>query len=235
MIRQYSILVEFLGHALGPDYEIALHDLGRKQPAVVAIAHGKISGRTIGAPLTNVAMQLISEKAYVTQNWKLNYRGVSADGKILRCCTFFIKDEKGALTGLLCINFDDSRYHALSKQVFALCHPDEYAARNIVIDAVPLKHGMPEQSGEELFYNSIASATEDALSSVLNHTDVPPERLTQSEKLGVIQVLAQKGIFMLKGTIPIVAKKLACSQASIYRYLSKINQDKNQKCNGTGN
>ena len=56
LIRRYSLLVEFLGRILGPDYEIVLHDLSRKQPSVIAIANGQISGRTIGAPLTNVAM-----------------------------------------------------------------------------------------------------------------------------------------------------------------------------------
>ena len=27
MRRQYTVLVDFLGHILGPDYEVALHEL----------------------------------------------------------------------------------------------------------------------------------------------------------------------------------------------------------------
>ena len=27
LIRQYTLIVDFLGHVLGPDYEIALHEL----------------------------------------------------------------------------------------------------------------------------------------------------------------------------------------------------------------
>lgn len=221
VIRRYALLVEFLGRMLGPDYEIALHDLSCKQPSIVAIANGNISGRSIGAPLTNVAMQLIAEKAYLTQDWKLNYRGLAANGKVLRCSTLFLKDERGALIGLLCINFDDSRYRELSEKVFSLCHPDEYAARNIAISAT-------ESAEQETFYNSISAATEDAFLAVTSNANIPTDRLTQAEKLEIIQLLDKKGVFMLKGAIPMVAKRLSCSQASVYRYLSKIHQEKQQ-------
>ncbi len=225
VIRRYTLLVEFLGRMLGPDYEIALHDLSSKQPSIVAIANGHISGRSIGAPLTNVAMQLIAEKAYLTQDWKLNYRGLSANGTVLRCSTLFLKDERGALIGLLCINFDDSRYRDLSEKVFTLCHPDDYAAKNIAISAT-------ESIEQETFYNSISAAAEDAFLAVTSNANIPTDRLTQAEKLEIIQLLDQKGVFMLKGAIPTVAKRLSCSQASVYRYLSKIHQEKQPEDGG---
>lgn len=224
MIRQYSLLVEFLGRTLGPDYEIALHDLGKKQ-SIVAISNGHISGRTIGAPLTNIAMQNIAERTYETKNYHLSYRGLSVNGKLLRCSTFYIKDDHGTLVGLLCINFDDSRYQELSEKVFSLCHPDEYAEQNIAISAIPLS---PENSEEEAFYSSIAAAADDALLSVMNSSSVPADRLTQDEKMEIVGLLNRKGIFMLKGAVTEVAEKLSCSPASIYRYLSKINRKRNQ-------
>lgn len=223
MIRQYSLLVEFLGKMLGPDYEVALHDLGKKNPALVAIANGQISGRAVGAPLTNVALQIISERAYETQNFRLNYRGSSASGKTLRCSTFFIKDEKGQLSGMLCINFDDSRYSELSQRIFTLCHPDDFVTRNISISSLPPAE---ENSVQETFYSSIAAAIDDALHTVLQSAELPPERLTQEEKMKVVEVLEQKGIFMLKGAVVEVAEKLFCSQASIYRYLGKLSRGK---------
>lgn len=219
LIRRYTLLIEFLGHMLGPDYEIALHDLTCKKPSIIAIANGHVSGRSIGAPLTNMAIQLIAEKAYLTQKWKLNYRGLSTNGKVLRCSTLFIKDEHNTLVGLLCINFDDSRYRDLSEKIFSLCHPDDYADTNISIS-------ITENVEQETFYNSISAATDAAIQTVTNNAKVPTDRLTQVERMEIIQLLDQKGIFLLKGAIPIVAKQLSCSQASIYRYLSKIKQEK---------
>ena len=56
LFQQYSILVDYLGKVLGPDYEIVLHDLTQSNKEVVAIANGHISGRTVGGPLTNTAL-----------------------------------------------------------------------------------------------------------------------------------------------------------------------------------
>ena len=113
LLRQYQQLTEFLGQALGPDYEVALHDLTDKNRSIIAIANGHVSGRSIGAPLTNVALGILMDKSYETRDYLLHYSGVSINGKDLRSSTMFIK-EHGKLVGMLCVNFDDSRYRAIS-------------------------------------------------------------------------------------------------------------------------
>ena len=123
LLQHYIKLTEFLGQALGPDYEVALHDMTDKNRSIVAIANNHISGREIGAPLTNVALKILMDKSYETQDYRLHYCGLSAEGKTLRSSTMFIK-HNSKLVGMLCINFDDSRYLAASENVLRLCHPD---------------------------------------------------------------------------------------------------------------
>jgi len=108
LLQQYVKLTEFLGHTLGPDYEVALHDLTDRNRSIVAIANSHVSGRELGAPLTNTALKILRDKSYESHDYLLHYRGVSADGRILRSSTFFIK-QNGKLIGMLCINFDDRR------------------------------------------------------------------------------------------------------------------------------
>ena len=45
LLQQYMKLTEFLGLTLGPDYEVALHDLTNKDRSIIAIANNHISGR----------------------------------------------------------------------------------------------------------------------------------------------------------------------------------------------
>ena len=45
MRRQYTVLVDFLGHILGPDYEVALHELKDDSNEIIAIANGELTGR----------------------------------------------------------------------------------------------------------------------------------------------------------------------------------------------
>ena len=54
LLQQYIKVTEFLGLTLGPDYEVALHDMTDKNRSIIAIANNHISGRYVGAPLTNV-------------------------------------------------------------------------------------------------------------------------------------------------------------------------------------
>ena len=108
LLQQYMKLTEFLGLALGPDYEVALHDLTNRDRSIIAIVNNHISGREIGAPLTNMALGILRDRSYETSDYCLQYHGISVNGKDLRSNTFFIKQD-GRLIGLLCINFDAIR------------------------------------------------------------------------------------------------------------------------------
>ena len=223
-IHFYTKLTEFLGRALGPDYEVAFHDLTDTNHSLVAIANNHISGRNIGAPLTNVALKILADRSYQTADYRTHYRGMSVDGRILRCSTMFIKDDNNELVGLLCINFDDSRYQELSERILELCHPDIFVESNFLFDAdrVPLR---PSTEDTESFHNSIDDVAGNAVSDVLRDMGVTAERLTHDEKMSVVGKLDTRGVFLLKGAVRDVARALCCSPASVYRYLSKLRNE----------
>ena len=56
-LAPYAEMVEFLGEALGKEYEVVLHDLTNPECSIVAIANGELSGRSIGGPVTDFAFQ----------------------------------------------------------------------------------------------------------------------------------------------------------------------------------
>ena len=87
---------------------------------IIAIANSHISGRKLGAPLTNMSLSILRDKSYERIDYHLHYCSINVNGKDLRSSTFFIKDS-GELIGLLCINFDDSRYLAASENVLSGC------------------------------------------------------------------------------------------------------------------
>lgn len=219
LLQQYMKLTEFLGIALGPDYEVALHDLTNRDRSIIAIANNHISGREIGAPLTNMALGILRDRSYEHSDYCLQYHGVSVNGKDLRSNTFFIK-QGGRLIGMLCINFDDSRYRELSDRVLSLCHPDLF-----LTNVLP-KPGVPEAAEDhpvpEKFRNSSDAVTVDAVNRELDRMGVVAERLTPEERLKVIAALEASGTFLLKGAVKSAAVSLHCSQASIYRYLSQV-------------
>ncbi|GKX28515.1 hypothetical protein SH1V18_09950 [Vallitalea longa] len=222
-LKQYTSLVKFLGQTLGPDYEVALHDIQPNSKSIVAIANGHISGRDVGAPMTNLGLEIIANKEYKYKDHKLNYNGVSKDQRVLRSSTFFIKDDEEELIGMLCINFDDKRYTELSEKLLQLCHPDKLIEQNHKYDSVDSM----VQNSTETFSESIEEVTDTVLNKVLQDSNIPVDRLTQEERLNIVDILDKKGVFMLKGAVSTVANKLSCSEPSIYRYLAKINKKNN--------
>ena len=222
MLRQYSQLVEFLGLALGPDYEIVLHEILPENSRVAAIANGSISGRSVGAPITNAALRMIMQKQYETSNYNINYTGQLASGKTIRSSTMFIKDG-GKLVGLLCINFDDSRFHELSDNILRLVHPDDFVHHHYFPNDAPAKQPAAPQHTHaqptEHFQSDMNGLMEDLFATVTKDTDVPLRRLTQAERAEIVARLYEQGMFELRGAVQFTVQKLGCSQASVYRYI----------------
>ncbi len=220
LLRQYAKLTEFLGRALGPDYEVALHDLTDTNRSLIAIANGHISGRKVGAPLTNRALSILRDKSYEKTDYRIHDYGLSVNGKELRSNTMFIKDG-GRLVGMLCINFDDSRYREVSNRILGLCHPDAFFTPAAEPESMQAqRRAMPEQ-----FSNSPDAVVTDAVGRELERLGVTAERLTSDERIKVIAALDAGGIFLIKGAVKDVAAALHCSQASVYRYLSQMKSE----------
>jgi len=225
ILQQYKVIVKFLEKTLGPDYEIVLQDLHPGRCRISAIANGHISGRQIGNPLTDAALQMLSDKLYETTDYISNYQGIAENGHVLRSSTMFIKDESGNPVGLLCINFDDSRYAELQKKLLAVIHPEEFLETSLIsqkIASAPTKKPIHTKTITENFSMDIPSLMQKIFDDATISLTTPIDRLNQGEKKDIIQKLQERGLFQLKGAIPFVARRFSCSTATVYRYLNEL-------------
>ena len=126
---------------------------------------------------------------------------------------------------MLCINFDDSRYLAVSEQILGLCHPDAFVETNFQLDEARVGEIDLSAPVEENFHNSIDAVAAEAVARALESAGVTADRLTPEERVQIIAQLDSGGIFLLKGAVKDVADALQCSQASVYRYLSQIKKE----------
>ena len=148
---------------------------------------------------------------------------MSVTGKKMCSNSLFIRGANGELAGLLCINFDSSRYEELAGKVMDLCGgklmPGTESGTSLIVDRELPSAGPAAQA----YPTSIAGATASIVSSVVANYPVEVDRLTQDEKMDIMETLSRKGVFLLKGSVSYVAKELHSSEASIYRYLGKLN------------
>ncbi len=205
----YQYLVSFLGKFFGINVEVVLHDLSDYDHSIIAIENGHISGRELGAPLTNFALVKLRNQHKKNQRYFLNYEGVSSNKK-LRSASLFIYDDRDQPVGMLCVNMDTTEYAIAAKVLMALCEID---TTNPEIE--PLK---------EYFPHSVSEIVKDAYKSAREYSLIEPERLTVDEKTEIVRKMNIDGIFQIKGTIGEVARLLKVSEATIYRYLGKVRQ-----------
>ena len=227
MKRHYTLLVDFLGKILGPDYEVALHELLDYSNEIIAIANGELTGRHLGSPLSNKMLEFLTSRLYETQDYVLLFESTSVTGKKLCSNSLFIKDPHGRLVGLLCINFDDSRYRDVCDRILSLCHPDLFVTDVLAQPLPENEDGVSARSSPEKFRNSADAVALDAINRELERMGVTPGHLTHSERLQVITSLESAGIFLLKGAIKSAAASLHCSPASVYRYITQIKNSDN--------
>ncbi len=207
-LKKYIPLVDFLAEVFGNDAEVVLQDVSDFNNSVISIRNNHISGRKLGAPATNLVLKVMNGN-FTDKNYVTNYRGVSATGKVVRSSTYFIKDDKEIVVGMLCINIDIDKYVQLKNH----------------LDSI-LK--LPEEIFEkttERFSVSAEGLASDSIETILEESGISPDRMSQEEKIDVVNKLDKNGVFLVKGSICKVASILNVSNATIYRYLSKIRRE----------
>jgi len=210
MLKTFLPLVDFIADICGPYCEVVLHDVGDVDNSIIAIKNGHISGRKVGGPLTDLGLQLLRDKAYNTRDALVNYPARTRDGKPLRSSTFFIKDDDGAIAGMLCVNMDLTA--ALQARRF--------------LDDFIMHGGDGEESGAkskdaETMNQSVEDLMLSLIEQTVGHLNIPPERMSPDEKINIVQKLNDRGFFLLKGAVAEVARYLKTSESTIYRYLTK--------------
>ena len=211
ILDYYKKLVDFLGEVLGKNAEVVLRDCRKPDHDIIAIANGHVSGRTIGAPITDFTLSILANEEWKERDYVVNYEGKAAPDKRLRSSTYFIREE-GKLVGQLCVNL--FQYGILRLRQLSGMELMSDGGKSGIICSGPVENFSEDVMGDMM---------KKAVITVVGSSEAKVrERLTQNEKIEIIGELNRAGLFQLKGAVGAVAEYLYCSEASVYRYQSKI-------------
>lgn len=205
LLQTFTPLVDFLAEAFGENTEVVLHDLSTPEHSVIALRNGHLSGREIGNPMTDLANKIIKDRRYERENFVTNYYGYS-NGRAFVSSTFYIKNDN-RLIGLLCINSDTTQAREL-KELF-----DHFMHRfDVDEEHLHLKENLE---------NPVVSMAHSLITKAIQEVGVSPSRMTKCEKVKLVHKLNSQGILLMKGAVPEIAKQLAISEPTVYRYLKE--------------
>lgn len=201
ILNAYIPVLEGLADYLSSCYEIVLHSLEDYEHSVICIFHGEHTGRTVGAPITDLALKML-EAIEEGHEDHISYFSRNRKGEPLKSTTIAIRGEGRKIIGLLCINL----YLGSSINDFLAAltptHTEEFSGSVSEFFA---------QDTSEL----ILAALEEEKQRVLTDENISPAK---SNKL-IVEGLYNRGIFQIKDAVITVADQLGISKNTVYMHL----------------
>ena len=205
ILKNMLPLVDGIAQAFGKNCEVVLHDVKNPEKSIVAIANGHVTERAIGNSMSEYSVEKL--KKGVFDKKVLLGKKKTSDGRILKSASMYIKDENDDLIGVMCINYDISQMLVLKNDF------DEFLSINENQDFIEEVH--PSENNINDVLVSIVNSTIDAYGK-------PVVFINKEEKVSIVELLDQKGVFLVKGAVDYVAKVLCVSRYTIYNYLDEI-------------
>jgi Uncharacterized protein conserved in bacteria len=194
---------------MGQYCEVAIHDLTHPDKSLIYIV-GNVTNREIGAPITDLVLRELRKHGDRCPNLT-NYNTTTRDGKRLRSSTTFARTNN-KIIGCMCINLDISPFIKWKNFFSEWLETDSLSV-------------------EETFTNDVTETLNHIIVSTLESYQIPIANLIKEDKLDIISQLDEKGVFLVKGSIELVASSLSVSRYSIYNYLDEVRNQKHSSNN----
>jgi predicted transcriptional regulator YheO len=201
-IAAHFDLADRLRRAFGPSCEIVLHDLRFPESSLVHVA-GSVTGRSPGAPITNLVLEAIQEFGDDVRDL-YNYRSEAPNGHPLRSSTLFIRDGS-RVVGALCINIDLAPFEQVAAEVQRL-----------------MAYEQAPSAPAERFERNVAQVLGQLIADVMREVALRPSEMAPDDRLRVVTLLEGRGAFLIKGAVDSVARRLGVSKFTVYSYLQQL-------------
>ncbi|CAH0121836.1 Transcriptional regulator DauR [Paenibacillus sp. CECT 9249] len=197
-----SALVKGIAAQFGENCEVVLHDLTRPyESTIVAIENGHITGRKVGDPGTNLGLELLRGN---TENGnKFNYVTQTKDGRILRSTSLYMRNHAGEVIGSLCMNFDITDLTMAEKTLQSLTYS-----------------GLQPEVRES-FVSNVGDLLDMLIQEAQEQVGKPVALMGKEDKMKLIQLLDQKGAFLIKKAGEKVCGYLNISKYTLYSYMEE--------------
>lgn len=202
VLESYKGLMDGLAEYLGSGYELVLHSLEDLDHSAIKIINGFHTGRKEGAPITELALKMLSRIKSQGDRDFIVYHTVNGAGKPLRSTTVAIRGKDRRIIGVMCINFYLDT--PLSDMLQLLTNTQGKRQETYV------------QHSGEMIRQAVERAAQQADREGLAGT-----ALRNKE---IVRLLHEEGIFNIKDAVVQVAEELQISRNTVYLHLRHLRE-----------
>ncbi|WP_375208123.1 helix-turn-helix transcriptional regulator [Hyphococcus sp.] len=217
-------VADALADVVNSHTELVVHDLLRPENSIRNIVNGDVSGRKEGQSILTVLSNDKGFEAFVTSEVPAtpyglttikDYQTSTRDGRRLYSTSVIVNDGEGNPATAFCINVDRDSLRRSFRQFEEAMLPltqSEAAPAEVSRNG----HDDGELTMDELINEIIDTSLSDYSSS--------PKRMTKDEKMSAVAKMKSRGLFLIRGSVELVAKRLGTTRHTIYNYLEQADE-----------
>lgn len=198
-------MADGIARQFGQDCEILIHDLtseDRQEHSIVHIVNGHVTNRKIGDGPSKAVLDAMYKDPYSLKD-HLGYLTKTADGRILKSSTMYIRDDDGDISYILAINYDITKFTMMEQAVKAL------------IETEPQSENKPP---EQIVHN-VTDLLDNLIEQSVALVGKPAALMNKEEKVTAIQFLNDAGAFLITKSGDKVSKYFGISKFTLYSYI----------------
>ncbi|HEM8293710.1 transcriptional regulator [Providencia vermicola] len=199
LLQSYTPMIDCLGEFLGPYCEVVLHSFEDLHSSVIHIANGHLTGRTLGAPVTNIALEKLAGFKKSHSSWDVYFNTKSI--RPFRSSSTLIVNLDNQPIGMVCMNW-------------ALDMP-----MNAMVDLMSSSNNSKNENFSQDVNKLIMDHLEPIKNTIYSNKNIP----SKNKNFEIIKELHDSGMFEFSAAHKIVSVELGISSATIYKHLRKIN------------
>lgn len=197
ILNEYKNLAEFLKNSLGNLYDVLVFEFDGNKLKIIENAY--INDENIEKIIPFV-LKAVNDKKKVIVNQALEV----SNGKLIKISIHIIADAMDNVIGAMCVSLHCNPFLKLERLV------NEFL-------------NFKETNGE---LNEIYPSTIEGIEKYFDNYSMASNKPTKAEKTDIIIDLYDMGMFNIKGAVAKVADRLSMSTKSVYRYISKIKENR---------
>lgn len=199
-------LAKAITEEFGSHCEVVVHSLRDvdNEHTIVAIENGHVSQREIGDGPSRIVLETLQHKSEGIPDDMYSYLTKTADGRIMKSSTVFMRDESGELEGIFSINYDITELLMAERAVDSLLHSESAQPTNKEPTPIP---------------KSVGDLLDELIEQSVRMVGKPVAMMTKEDKINAIQFLHDSGAFLVTRSGDKVSKYFGISKYTLYSYI----------------
>jgi len=210
ILKALEPVVDGLAQYFGKHFEVVLHTTEDLLHSVIKIENGSVTGRTLGAPMTDYGIEILKRAETSNDSVFDSYLTTTSDGRTLRSFSAVIRNDLGKPIGLLCFNMDMS------------------APLIDYLETASSKDTQSRPLPGETFPSSASDLVRASLNRALSRVEGQHSMSSTKRNRLIVAELYGMGVFDIKDATHLVAREMGVSVYTVYNYVREARFLRNQ-------